>query len=208
MICSDYGVIFRIDYDELDIDNLEKAIDIAIRFIQATEEEFGIVKEDKIKSDKKEKVQHLRKQYIDLSKNDFDEVSIWEAALDEEDQPGQDETTMKPYIPDENDFNYSGGVFLIKAKITLKDKSTYDGFVMLDPGFGSSKRQIKAVELCFFNGKKKYDFGYYYSNQNDLEKIAKALNKKADDILPLKYTLNSEYIKEEATGCFDIRKEH
>jgi hypothetical protein len=60
-----------------------------------------------------------RKQVYDLTLADFNAVPVWEFASDEEDVPGQDEATVRPYIVTPIDPGHGG--LIVHAIFTLAD---------------------------------------------------------------------------------------
>jgi hypothetical protein len=67
-----------------------------------------------------------------LSLEDFDRFEVWEFALDEETEEGQDETTVRPF-EFEGALDPSEGMFVIRASFTLADGTTMKGY--LSPPF-------------------------------------------------------------------------
>ena len=73
----------------------------------------------------------IRKQVYELSEDDLMEFPVWEFALDEEDEEGQDEATVRPSsapLP----LNTSEARFIVRAKFALADGTQHMGY--LTPG--------------------------------------------------------------------------
>jgi hypothetical protein len=70
----------------------------------------------------------IRKQCYDLRPEDLERFPIWEHALDEEREPGQDEATVKPR-PDLTVADPGEGLLLARAELTARDGTRYDGYV-------------------------------------------------------------------------------
>jgi hypothetical protein len=76
----------------------------------------------------------VRKQVYDLTEDDLTEFPVWELALDEEDEDGQDEATVRPSqapLP----LDASEGRYLVRAKFSLADGTRHIGY--LTPGHAS-----------------------------------------------------------------------
>jgi hypothetical protein len=70
----------------------------------------------------------VRKSVVDLTAADFLESAVWEFALDEEGEEGQDETTVRPYQVD-GPLDSSTGMFVVRAQFALADGSTMSGYL-------------------------------------------------------------------------------
>lgn len=70
----------------------------------------------------------IRKQVYDLTLADFDRFRVWEFALDEEGEEGQDEATVRPYkfTPP---LSPSAGMFVILSDFTLADGTHMQGYL-------------------------------------------------------------------------------
>jgi len=72
----------------------------------------------------------IRKQVDQLTAQDFDDSSVWEFALDEEGDDGQDEATVRPYLF-EGSLDPSDGMFIARARFALADGTTLPGYMTL-----------------------------------------------------------------------------
>lgn len=70
----------------------------------------------------------LRKSVVDLTVADFDRFPVWEFALDEEGEEGQDETTVRPY-PLTGDLDPAAGMFVVRARFRLADSTEMSGYL-------------------------------------------------------------------------------
>jgi hypothetical protein len=70
----------------------------------------------------------IRKQVYDLTAQDFDRCAVWEFALDEEDEAGQDEATVRPWHGVEP-LNPADGMFVVRATIELADGTRLAGYL-------------------------------------------------------------------------------
>ena len=82
----------------------------------------------------------IRKQVYELSADDFAHFPIWEFALDEEGEEGQDEATVRPYQAS-GPLNPSDGMFVVRAQFQLADGTRFAGYltppVQGDSGLGT-----------------------------------------------------------------------
>ena len=69
----------------------------------------------------------IRKQVYDLTLEDLREVPVWEFALDEEGEPGQDEETVRPR-PEIISVDHREGLFVVSTSFTAAGGSEYRGF--------------------------------------------------------------------------------
>lgn len=70
----------------------------------------------------------IRKQVDQLTAQDFEASSVWEFALDEEGEEGQDEATVRPYAL-EGKLDPSEGMFIIRARLALADGTILQGYM-------------------------------------------------------------------------------
>ena len=70
----------------------------------------------------------IRKQVDQLTEQDFRESPVWEFALDEEGEEGQDEATVRPYVL-ERDLDPSEGMFILRARLLLADGTILQGYM-------------------------------------------------------------------------------
>jgi hypothetical protein len=70
----------------------------------------------------------LRKSVSELSALDLTKVPVWEFALDEEGEEGQDESTVRPYVLD-GQLDPSAGMFIARARFRLADGSQLQGYL-------------------------------------------------------------------------------
>lgn len=70
----------------------------------------------------------IRKQVYELTLDDFESFSVWEFALNEEGEEGQDEATVRPF-KFEKVLDPSEGMFVIRADFTLADGTRMIGFL-------------------------------------------------------------------------------
>ena len=70
----------------------------------------------------------IRKQVYQLTLEDLSKSPVWEFALDEEGEEGQDEATVRPYELS-SVLDPSDGMFVVRAVFTLADGSSLQGYL-------------------------------------------------------------------------------
>ncbi len=89
--------------------------------------------------------ERIRKQVYELTPEDLVTHSVWEFALDEEGEEGQDEATVRPYQPN-GPLDPSDGMFIVRARFVLADGTQMRGYltppVQEDSGLGTLQPAI------------------------------------------------------------------
>ncbi|KAA0225917.1 hypothetical protein FCG40_05485 [Fimbriimonadia bacterium ATM] len=70
----------------------------------------------------------IRKQVYDLILEDLDRHPVWEFALDEEGEEGQDEATVRPYEV-AGSLDARDGIFVVRASFALADGTFMRGYL-------------------------------------------------------------------------------
>lgn len=82
----------------------------------------------------------IRKPVNELTASDFVANPVWEFALDEEGEEGQDETTVRPY-PVSGQLDATEGMFVVRARFALADGTQMQGYLTPptpeDPSLGT-----------------------------------------------------------------------
>jgi len=82
----------------------------------------------------------IRKQVYDLTSADLATSPVWEFALDEEGEDGQDEATVRPYLL-RRGLDLDAGMFVVRALFVLADGTIMTGYltppVQGDAGLGT-----------------------------------------------------------------------
>ncbi|HEX4141045.1 MAG TPA: hypothetical protein VHY09_11900 [Candidatus Methylacidiphilales bacterium] len=123
----------------------------------------------------------IRKQVYELTVDDFEKFPVWEFALDEEGEEGQDEATVRPSaapLP----LAPSESMFIVRAKFSLADGTRHMGY--LTPGhaaddLGSIQPLIITPQgqVIFWMGVSRGDTGPLYQK----------LGKGAAQIFPIAF---------------------
>jgi hypothetical protein len=72
--------------------------------------------------------ERIRRQVYELTRSDLERFPVWEFALDEEGEDGQDEATVRPYDPN-GPLDPADGMFVVRAKMTLLDGTRMMGYL-------------------------------------------------------------------------------
>lgn len=99
----------------------------------------------------------IRKQVYELTLDDVKKFPVWEFALDEEGEEGQDEATVRPYEVS-GPLEPSDGMFIVRATFTLADGTRMHGYVTppvkRDDGLGRLQPVIitERGQVLFWHG--------------------------------------------------------
>jgi hypothetical protein len=123
-----------------------------------------------------------RKQIADLRLADLARCHVWEFALDEEGEPGQDEETVKPR-PDVDTLDPSAGLFVVAARFTAADGGGFAGYVTPgEPGAG-----VEAPTALTDTGDHvPFWLGMRKPNRAELDRAYRTLGREASDLFPLR----------------------
>jgi hypothetical protein len=84
----------------------------------------------------------IRKQVYELTVEDLDRHAVWEFALDEEGEEGQDEATVRPYEP-HGPLDPGDGMFIVRARLKLADGTQVRGYLTPPVQGDSSLRTLQ-----------------------------------------------------------------
>jgi hypothetical protein len=121
----------------------------------------------------------IRKQVYELTVEDLEKYPVWQFAVDEEGEEGQDEATVRPAtapLP----LDPSAAMFIVRTKFSLADGTRHIGF--LTPGhaaddLGSVQPMIIAPQgqVCFWMGASRGETSHLYQK----------LGKNAEQTFPV-----------------------
>ena len=84
----------------------------------------------------------IRKQVYELTAGDLEQRPIWEFALDEEGEEGQDEATVRPWTGNQP-LDPADGMFVVRAVFELADGTKLTGY-LTPPVQGESSRSVRS----------------------------------------------------------------
>ena len=125
----------------------------------------------------------IRKQVYDLRPSDLEAFPIWEHALDEEGEPGQDEATVKPR-PDLSRADPGEGLLVVRAEFVARDGTTYDGYVY--PSFDFDLSAIQPT-IVTSEGQVSFWFGAFAPKRGDIERDYELLGRTAEQLFPVRF---------------------
>ncbi len=133
----------------------------------------------------------LRKQVTDLTLEDLRETPVWEYALDEEGEPGQDEETLRP-CPGVEEVNPKKGLFVVATSFQAVDGTRFSGFATAQVTDESETGDVHPT-IITDSGHVHFWQGSVF-NESELEdRIADsyaALEKSPGDLFPLRWEMH------------------
>jgi hypothetical protein len=153
----------------------------------------------------------IRKQVYDLRLEDFERHPVWEFALDEEGEEGQDEATVRPYSV-AGPADSAEGTLVVRARFTLADGTTMFGWITPPSpdfaGLGTIRPQIITPD-----GPVSFWCGVLKPTRKDLTLNYERLGRTADRIFPVHFTSEIEVVGGPVTGvlkgflCMEMKNE-
>jgi hypothetical protein len=131
----------------------------------------------------------IRKQVSDLRPDDLARYPIWEFALDEEGQEGQDEETVKPR-PDLERANPAEGLFIVRADFVAADGTRFDGYVSPDE---NAHIRFTRPTMVTPDGQVQFWFGGVPPRPGKLEASYQLLRKSPAELFPIYYRACAEH---------------
>jgi hypothetical protein len=128
----------------------------------------------------------IRKQVYELSVDDFTRFPIWEFALDEEGEEGQDEATVRPYQPN-GPLNPSDGMFVVRTQFQLADGTSMPGYLTPPVQGDSSVGTLQPIVITE-KGQVVFWCGSLAPSAVEINASYKRLGKSsATEVFPLKF---------------------
>jgi hypothetical protein len=125
--------------------------------------------------------ERIRKQVYDLVPADLEAFAVWELALDEEGEEGQDEATARPNL---REVDPADGLFVVRAELLAADGTRFDGYLsphaepdlaFLQPTVVTPERQVG------------FWFGVRAPTAEALAEAYGALGTTPDRLFPLRF---------------------
>jgi hypothetical protein len=134
----------------------------------------------------------IRKQVFELTVEDFDQHPVWEFALDEEGEEGQDEATVRPQTV-AGPVDPADGMVVVKARFTLADGTSMAGYVTppspYSGGLGTIQPQIITQQ-----GQVPFWCGAFKPTSEELVQNYGRLGRSAERVFPLRFTSEVEIV--------------
>lgn len=129
----------------------------------------------------------IRKPVEDLTAIDFDQFPIWEYALDEEGERGQDETWVRP-LPD---VKIAGGIHFAAADVTLADGTKLSGYAEV-----VAVGEIEITSLTVFEGANTALLRSLEPSSREQRDAAENLHRPMAKVFPLLFRLRVTLVNE------------
>jgi hypothetical protein len=123
-----------------------------------------------------------RKQMTDLTIEDLSQVPVWEFALDEEGEPGQDEETLRPRR-DLTVVDPRAGLFVVSARFTAADGTVFRGYLTSNDEGDEAESPTILTEA---GGRVPFAHGMVEPNPAELDGAYAALGKRASELFPVR----------------------
>lgn len=140
----------------------------------------------------------IRKQVNELTKTDLTDFPIWEFALDEEGEQGQDEATVRPWHsevpPDPAD-----GMFVARAAFVLADGSRHIGYLTLPVDGEESLSTVQPV-IVTDNGQIWFWYGVIAPSLEAIREAYGKLGRAAEAVFPVRYGSEVPFMGGQVTG--------
>jgi hypothetical protein len=125
----------------------------------------------------------IRVQFEDFTLDNFDIAPVWEFALDEEGEDGQDETTLRPCsgltVADPAD-----GLCIVKAEFTTASGKTFFG--LCSPAFEFNLADIQPY-MFTDKGTLSFWFGMLEPTRQAIDDLYKQFGESKDTLFPIKF---------------------
>jgi hypothetical protein len=125
----------------------------------------------------------IRKQVYDLRSSDLERFPIWEHALAEEGETGQDEATVKPR-PDLEEADSGEAMFIVRAEFVAHDGTRNDGYVY--PGFDFDLSYMQPT-IVTDKGQVNFWYGGFPPKPGAIENDCKVLGKTPEQPFPVSF---------------------
>lgn len=131
----------------------------------------------------------IRKSVGDLAPADLAEFPVWEFALDEEGEDGQDETTVRPW-PQESPLDRSEGTFVVRARFVLADGTVRTGYLTLHNDGDDSVRALQPVVVTD-DGQVIFWWGLFPLSSDRIAQNYRRLGKNsASEVFPIDFQVD------------------
>lgn len=128
----------------------------------------------------------IRKQQFDLTLSDLDQFPVWERALDEEGEPGQDEETLRP-LEHTLPLDCPTSNLIVRARFVLADGTPTRGYLTPDYDAFGSRLCICQPHIITTKGHVGFWFGGIPPREQDKHRIYEMLNKDRDAVFPIRF---------------------
>jgi hypothetical protein len=140
----------------------------------------------------------IRKQVYHLTLEDLSRFPVWEFALDEEGEEGQDEATVRPYGVS-GDLDASEGMFIVRAFFTLTDGSRLLGH-LTPPAQGDTDLGVIQPTIVTKSGQINFWCGIVAPKPAHLTQYYEWLGNDAGRVFPIYFESEFDLVGGKITG--------
>ncbi|MFZ2641827.1 MAG: hypothetical protein WA117_12580 [Verrucomicrobiia bacterium] len=141
----------------------------------------------------------IRKQVYELTAGDLDRYPVWEFALDEEEEEGQDEATIRPYEL-RSSLDPSDGMFIVRARLTLADGTRMLGY-LTPPVQGDATLGTLQPAIVTTDAQVSFWYGMCEPKSTEIAENYSRLGKSsADQVFPLRFESDVDLISGVISG--------
>jgi hypothetical protein len=143
----------------------------------------------------------IRKQVYELTLEDLGKFPVWEFALDEEDEEGQDEATVRP-VQVSGTLDPADGPFIIRAMFTLADGTKMHGWLTVHEDDGLAPVVITDVlgtlqpVIITDRAQILFWYGVIGPSAQDVAKSYTKLGREAVSVFPIQVDSDVELVGE------------
>jgi hypothetical protein len=135
----------------------------------------------------------IRKQVYELTVEDLDRYAVWEFALDEEGDEGQDEATIRPDEP-RGPLDPGDGMFIVRARLKLADGTPVRGY-LTPPVQGDSSLGTLQPAVVVGAGQVSFWCGMLTPEPAQVAAFYARLGKSSgSDVFPLRFESDVELV--------------
>jgi len=127
----------------------------------------------------------LRKQVYDLTLSDLQASPVWEFALDEEGEEGQDEATVRPFegpLP----VDPGHGMFVVRARFRLADGTHLSGYLSPPVQGDNSVAAVQPI-IVMADGQVMFWYGAFAPTPDAVKAAYRKLGRTPSQIFPVAY---------------------
>jgi hypothetical protein len=134
----------------------------------------------------------VRRQVYELTLDDLDNFPVWEFRLDEKDEKGQDESTVRPHTAP-GPLDPADRMFVVRAAFTLADGSRMQGY-LTPPARGDDSPGTLQPIIVTERGQVRFWCGTAVFDSKRLARSYEVLGKEAQWVFPLRFESEVEIV--------------
>jgi hypothetical protein len=143
----------------------------------------------------------IRKQVYELTVEDLDLHPVWEFALDEEGEEGQDEATVRPQSV-AGPVDPANGMVVVRARFTLADGTSMAGYVTPQRPYADDLGTIQP-QIITQQGQVPFWCGAFKPTTETLVQNYRRLDRTAEKVFPVHFASEVEIVGGPVTGILN-----